>query len=147
MMLCNACRDIDLDGVVDEGGFELHPSYNALKDSAVHGCALCKFLCELLPLYKCNLDLCEVQRVEISSGEWVGGAERAFAPLSSLFPMKLFNKKLATLPVVLRVHETDIESSSEMGIRFVQVAIPDFHREGDMQYDVLKELEFFAHEG
>jgi hypothetical protein len=146
-MLCNACRNIDLEQVVEEGGHQLCTSYNALITSAAQGCSLCSFFKEKLPLYRRDLKLCNVQRVDIDSEEWLGGAEEAYEPLSNLFPSNKFGKKLSTAPVILRVHQEEIQDSNEIGIRQVQIAVPDFHRHGDMRFDLWQEVELYAHEG
>lgn len=146
-MLCSACENIDLDQVIEDGGHELHASYNALNASASHGCELCSFLKDKLPLHKRDLTLCNVQRVDIESEEWLGGAEEAYEPLSSLFPIKKFAKKLSNAPVVLRVHQDEIQDSDETAIRHVQIAIPDFHRHEDMRYDLWQEIELYTPEG
>ncbi|KAH8661563.1 heterokaryon incompatibility protein-domain-containing protein [Tricladium varicosporioides] len=145
-MLCTACRQIDIDNVLEEGGHQLHASYNALVASATRGCTLCNFLKEVLPLYKRDLSICEVQRVDVNTEEWLGGAETAYEPLPNLFPMKKYGKKLAAVPVVLRVHAEEITNSIETGIRTVQIAVPDFHRHEDMRFDVYQEIELYAHE-
>jgi len=146
-MLCTACRHIDLKQVVDGGGQQLHASYNALSDSASKGCTLCTFIRERLPLYKRDLELCRVQRIEISTGEWLGGTESSYEPLSSLFPSKKFGRKLATAPVVLRVEDSEIKNTIDTGIRFVQIAVPDFHRNGDMRYDLWQDIELYTLSG
>lgn len=146
-MLCTSCRQIDLDNVLEEGGHQLHASYNALVTSAARGCTLCNFLKERLPLYKRDLSICEVQRVDVNTEEWLGGAETAYEPLLNLFPANRYGKKLAAAPVVLRVHAEEITNSTETGIRSVQIAVPDFHRHEDMRFDVYQEIEVYAHEG
>ncbi|KAH8803638.1 heterokaryon incompatibility protein-domain-containing protein [Xylogone sp. PMI_703] len=145
-MLCSACRNIDLEQVLEEDGHQLHDSYNDLIASAAQGCLLCSFFKEKLPLYKRDLTLCKVQRVDIDSGEWLGGAEEVYEPLSNIFPAKKFNKKLSSAPVILRMHQDDIQDSDETGIRQVQIAIPDFHRHDDMRFDLWQEIELYAGE-
>lgn len=97
-------------------------------------------------MYRRDLPLCNVQRVDIESEEWLGGAEEAYEPLTALFPMKKFAKKLSNTPVVLRVHQEEIQDSDETGIRHVQIAIPDFHRHEDMRYDLWQEIELYTPE-